>query len=377
MKLSEEYKVSGNVGETNVNGKVNVYPGNFGGVSRKAVVTGFRTSLKELKRKFGTISIYDKKKTIKAVSLILAGAITITSMTGCSLGKKADVIDIDHGQAETVIEEETRRIEYTVEFGDSLWSIAKKYCDTDGEIASEIKNICKINGLKENSVLNANTIIKLDVPVSKLINFGIIDEEKTTSPSEQTQRISYTVKSGDTLWLVAQLYCSNEIDIKNEVEHICEINGLSSEVKLKEGDTLLLDVPVSKLSDFGEVEVAPSVKPKDEYELLDDEWESKSQFIYDSWTKAKEHVHPQNYMFQRDYEYMFETYSSSNDGGLFHIAYAEREKLKEMLDIKELYSEESIKNKIALINDLYNQQFEITERNLGKNYSESAYIKGM
>lgn len=377
MKLSEEYKVSGNVGETNVNGKVNVYPGNFGEVSRKAVVTGFRTSLKELKRKFGTISIYDKKKTIKAASLILAGAITITSMTGCSLGKKADVIDTDHGQAETIIEEETRRIEYTVEFGDSLWSIAKKYCDTDSEIVSEIKNICKINGLKENSVLNANTIIKLDVPLSKLINFGIVDEEKTTSPREKTQRISYTVKSGDTLWLVAQLYCSNEIDIKNEVEHIREINGLSSANNLKEGDKLLLDVPVSKLSDFGEVEVAPSVKPKDEYELLDDEWESKSQFIYDSWTKAKEHVHPDNVMFQRDYEYMFETYSSSNDGGLFHIAYAEREKLKEMLDIKELYSEESIKNKIALINDLYNQQFEITERNLGKNYSEGAYIKGM
>lgn len=377
MKLSEEYKVSGNVGETNVNGKVNVYPGNFGEVSRKAVVTGFRTSLKELKRKFGTINIYDKKKTIKAASLILAGTITLTSMTGCSLGKKADVIDTDQTQAETIIEEETRRIEYTVEFGDSLWAIAKKYCDTDGEIVSEIKKICKINGLKENSILNANTIIKLDVPVSKLINFGIVDEEKTSLSSEETQRISYTVKSGDTLWFVAKLYCSSEIDIKKEVEHICEVNGLSNADNLKEGDILLLDVPVSKVSVFGKVEVAPSVKQKDEYELLDDEWESKSQFIYDSWTKAKEHVNPQNYMFQRDYEYMFETYSSSNDGGLFHIAYSEREKLKEMLDIKELYSEDSIKNKIALINDLYNQQFEVTERNLGKNFGESAYIKGM
>ena len=143
MKLSEKYKVNGNVENQNVNGKVTVYPNNINKVSKKAVIAGFRTSLKELKRKFGTISIYDKQKTVKAASLILAGTITLTSLTGCTFGKKEEIKDTTTTETVMAVKEETQRIIYTVEFGDSLWSIASKYCDTNSEIVSEIKNICK------------------------------------------------------------------------------------------------------------------------------------------------------------------------------------------------------------------------------------------
>ena len=373
MKLSEKYKVNGNVENQNVNGKVTVYPNNINKVSKKAVIAGFRTSLKELKRKFGTISIYDKQKTVKAASLILAGTITLTSLTGCTFGKKEEIKDTTTSETVMAVKEETQRIIYTVEFGDSLWSIASKYCDTNSQIVSEIKNICKLNNIKEKSILAADTTLKLDVPLSKLINFGIVSNPE----KEETERINYALKKGDTLWSLVKTYQTNEADITSEINHICEINSITNPDNLKEGDTIKLDVPLSKLTYFGlQEKEAPSVKEKNEYELLDDEWESQSQFIYDSWNNAKDSVHPDNLMFQRDYKIMFESDTNEYDGGIFHKAYGEREKLKEMLEIDGLYKEESIKSQINKINDLYNLQFEITEVNLGTNYNMDAYTKG-
>lgn len=381
MKISEKYKVNGNVNNQQVSGEVTIYPNNFTNVPKKSIIAGFRTSLKELKRKFGTISLYDKERTKKAASLILAGTITLTSLTGCTFCKKTVAEIPTPSDTETVVavKEETKRISYTVELGDSLWSIARKYCDSDGEIVNEIKNICKLNNLKENSILSADTILKLDVPESKLINFGIVNEDDKAI-AEDTQRIEYTLRRGDNLWYIVRTYKLTKTEIANEIKHICEINGISDPDKLEEGTTIKLDVPISKLSEFGieieKKEEAPSVKEKTEYELLDDEWESKSQFIYDSWNNAKDSVHPDNLMFQRDYKRMFESDTNEYDGGIFHKAYSEREKLKEMLEIEGLYKEESIENQINKINDLYNLQFEITEVNLGANYNMDAYTKG-
>lgn len=381
MKISEKYKVNGNVNNQQVSGEVTIYPNNFTNIPKKSIIAGFRTSLKELKRKFGTISLYDKERTKKAASLILAGTITLTSLTSCTFCKKTVAEIPTPSDTETVVavKEETKRISYTVELGDSLWSIARKYCDSDGEIVNEIKNICKLNNLKENSILSADTILKLDVPESKLINFGIVNEDDKAI-AEDTQRIEYTLRRGDNLWYIVRSYKLTKTEIANEIKHICEINGISDPDKLEEGTTIKLDVPISKLSEFGieieKKEEAPSVKEKTEYELLDDEWESKSQFIYDSWNNAKDSVHPDNLMFQRDYKRMFESDTNEYDGGIFHKAYSEREKLKEMLEIEGLYKEESIENQINKINDLYNLQFEITEVNLGANYNMDAYTKG-
>ncbi len=381
MKISEKYKVNGNVNNQQVSGEVTIYPNNFTNVPKKSIIAGFRTSLKELKRKFGTISLYDKERTKKAASLILAGTITLTSLTGCTFCKKnvAEIPTPSDTETVVAVKEETKRISYTVELGDSLWSIARKYCDSDGEIVNEIKNICKLNNLKENSILSADTILKLDVPESKLINFGIVNEDDKAI-AEDTQRIEYTLRRGDNLWYIVRSYKLTKTEIANEIKHICEINGISDPDKLEEGTTIKLDVPISKLSEFGveieKKEEAPSVKEKTEYELLDDEWESKSQFIYDSWNNAKDSVHPDNLMFQRDYKRMFESDTNEYDGGIFHKAYSEREKLKEMLEIEGLYKEESIENQINKINDLYNLQFEITEVNLGANYNMDAYTKG-
>ncbi len=86
-------------------------------------------------------------------------------------------------------------IEYTVQAGDSLWLIAQRYNTT----VNAIKNL---NGLTSN-LINIGQVLK--IPVSQ-----------SNSP------IEYTVRAGDSLWLIAQRYNTTVNAIKN-------LNGLTSD----------------------------------------------------------------------------------------------------------------------------------------------------
>lgn len=84
---------------------------------------------------------------------------------------------------------------YTVKKGDSLWLIANKY----GTTVNELKNA---NDLKSNTLSIGQTLI--------------IPEKK-----ESTSKISYVVKKGDSLWLIANKYDTT-------VEKIKSTNNLKS-----------------------------------------------------------------------------------------------------------------------------------------------------
>lgn len=84
---------------------------------------------------------------------------------------------------------------YTVKKGDSLWLIANKY----GTTVDELKNA---NDLKSNTLSIGQTLI--------------IPEKK-----ESTSKISYVVKKGDSLWLIANKYDTT-------VEKIKSTNNLKS-----------------------------------------------------------------------------------------------------------------------------------------------------
>ena len=84
---------------------------------------------------------------------------------------------------------------YTVKRGDSLWLIANKY----GTTVDELKNA---NNLKSNTLSIGQTLI--------------IPEKK-----ESTSKISYVVKKGDSLWLIANKYDTT-------VEKIKSTNNLKS-----------------------------------------------------------------------------------------------------------------------------------------------------
>lgn len=78
---------------------------------------------------------------------------------------------------------------YTVKKGDSLWLIANKY----GTTVDELKNA---NNLKGNTLSIGQTLI--------------IPEKK-----ESTSKISYVVKKGDSLWLIANKYDTTVEKIKS------------------------------------------------------------------------------------------------------------------------------------------------------------------
>lgn len=116
---------------------------------------------------------------------------------------------------------------YTVKSGDSLWKIASMYDTT-------VDTLKSINNLKNNTLTINQQIL---VPKSKDIDISI---------DKNDQGIMYTVKSGDSLWKIANSYGVSVNAIKTA-------NKLSSDV-LSIGQQLLIPV-----SDTTVEEVKPPV----------------------------------------------------------------------------------------------------------------------
>ncbi|MCL1976648.1 MAG: LysM peptidoglycan-binding domain-containing protein [Candidatus Bathyarchaeota archaeon] len=92
---------------------------------------------------------------------------------------------------------------YTVQAGDSLWSIGKKF-----NIA--VDTIKKLNGLTSDMIYP-----KQQLQVSQ--------NNENPQSTVQPNYITYTIKSGDTLWLLAQKYDTTVNNIKS-------LNGLTSDM---------------------------------------------------------------------------------------------------------------------------------------------------
>lgn len=101
-------------------------------------------------------------------------------------------------------------IRYVVQAGDSLWLIAQRYNTTVSAIKS-------LNGLS-GDLLSVGQVLKIPV-------------------SQNTSTIQYTVKPGDSLWLIAQKY-------NTTVHAIKELNGLSGNM-LNIGQVLKIPSPSS------------------------------------------------------------------------------------------------------------------------------------
>ena len=97
--------------------------------------------------------------------------------------------------------------EYTVRSGDTLWQLARKYGTT-------VDAIMRLNGLASDN-LSIGQILRIP-----------------TAESSGGSYFEYTVRSGDTLWQLAQKYGTTVNAIKN-------LNGLSSDI-LNIGQVLLI-----------------------------------------------------------------------------------------------------------------------------------------
>lgn len=131
---------------TNVktNGKITYYPNNI--IGKNLFGTVVETHEHKTKT-FGTVNIFNKDMVTKILPLCIASTIMITSLTGCTMGKK-DVKETPEIKTEEVYEEPTQRILYNFKLGESLWSVVSTYKE-ERDIQKELEHICDINNIDD------------------------------------------------------------------------------------------------------------------------------------------------------------------------------------------------------------------------------------
>ena len=80
------------------------------------------------------------------------------------------------------------------------------------------------------------TFILISSLVLNFIIFGIVSPGQSRA-TEVKEPVTITVKSGDTLWSIADEYCENKRDIRDMICRIKQVNSLSS-ADLYVGQTL-------------------------------------------------------------------------------------------------------------------------------------------
>ncbi|GAI85187.1 unnamed protein product, partial [marine sediment metagenome] len=112
--------------------------------------------------------------------------------------------------------ENAEPIVYTVEAGDNLWNISRKY-------GVSVEVIISVNNLKDKDLLSLGQ--KLEIPA---IGGGVSSSNQKQEPTI----ITYTVVKGDTLWSISQRYDVKMTSIIS-VNNLKEISRLSIGQKLK------------------------------------------------------------------------------------------------------------------------------------------------
>lgn len=290
---------------TNVktNGKITYYPNNI--IGKNLFGTVVETHEHKTKT-FGTVNIFNKEMVTKILPLCIAGTIMITSLTGCTMGKK-DVKETPEIKTEEVYEEPTQRILYNFKLGESLWSVVSTYKE-ERDIQKELEHICDINNIDDPNHVDPRPDLKLDVPISKLSVFGYTDNP----------------------------------DITFDDNKIVETNTIDDS----------------------------EIFPKDsEYYYLNEEWAKKEEYIKNVWNVLMERSQKSQYedskvKYKTDYDSLF-----GNNSYMLTV-YSEMELIKEMLNASDFYISEDYQKSINKIKECFDEAMRITEADSGISFED-------
>jgi len=130
-------------------------------------------------------------------------------------------------------------VDYTIKYGDTLSSLAKKFHTTKDII-------CKINQISKDSQLKLNKVLKIPISVN-ISNDDENQKNKTKESNKKIKTINYTISSGDTILGIARKYYSTTKDI-------IKVNHLGKRETLKLGRVLKIPIntfyPKDRVSNY-------------------------------------------------------------------------------------------------------------------------------
>ena len=124
---------------------------------------------------------------------------------------------------------------YTVRSGDNLWDISRNH-------GTSITQLCNWNGISKNTILRPGqklTVwIKDDENISKEGFIPVAaNDEQTTGDINPNQQIEYTVREGDSLWLISRRF-------NVSVAQLCQWNQIPKGRILQPGQNLIIMMEV-------------------------------------------------------------------------------------------------------------------------------------
>jgi len=88
---------------------------------------------------------------------------------------------------------------YTIKQGDNLWDIGRNY-------GISVEQLCAWNGISAKTILRPGNKLTVQVNDEQKTGPAIVPVAAHNIATDEQQRVSYTVKEGDTLWLISKRY---------------------------------------------------------------------------------------------------------------------------------------------------------------------------
>ncbi len=119
---------------------------------------------------------------------------------------------------------------YTIKQGDNLWDIGRSY-------GISVQQLCAWNGITPKTILRPGNKLTVQVNEEEESSASVVQVVAHNIATDRQQLVSYTVKEGDSLWLISKRYGVS-------VDQLQKWNGLKNHKHLQPGQNL--DIYIGK-----------------------------------------------------------------------------------------------------------------------------------